>query len=248
MSAVETALLALTMSLVSIAAGVFLRHKLPEAHLNGDSKDVIKLATALVATMAALVTALLFASTRASYQATHSQVGQLTANVIELDRLLKDYGAEGVALRQALRQDVSAIIATIWRDDAEVPTPAQASATEARVIAQLRLFVPRDPIQASLQARASTVSNALAEIQLTLYAHPSDSLSKPFVFVLVLWLCFIFGSFAMSADANATMLSVLFFCALSAASAIYLILELGQPFDGLMQIPSASLRHALPPL
>ena len=52
----------------------------------------------------------------------------------------------------------------------------------------------------------------------------------------------------MSADANATMLSVLFFCALSAASAIYLILELGQPFDGLMQIRSDSLRHALTPL
>ena len=92
------------------------------------------------------------------------------------------------------------------------------------------------------------VSNSLAQIQLTLYAHPSDSLAKPFITVLVLWLCFIFGSFAMSADANGTMLSVLFFCALSAASAIYLILELGQPFDGLMQVPSGPLRHALAPL
>ncbi len=35
--------------------------------------------------MAALVTALLFASTRASYEATNSQVGQLVASVIELD-------------------------------------------------------------------------------------------------------------------------------------------------------------------
>ncbi|WP_428683904.1 hypothetical protein [Reyranella sp.] len=52
----------------------------------------------------------------------------------------------------------------------------------------------------------------------------------------------------MSADANATMLSILFFCALSAASAIYLILELGQPFDGLMQVPSDPLRQALAPL
>jgi len=249
LSAVDTALLAFGLILTSVAAGVFLRHKLPEKHLTGDSKDVIKLATALVATMAALVTALLFASTRASYEATRSQVGQLTASVIELDHLLKDYGAEGVALRQALRRDIVAIVNTIWRDDdAVVPTPAQASATEAQVITELRQLVPRDSLQTSLQARASTVSNALAQIQLILYAHPSDSLSKPFVFVLVLWLCFIFGTFAMSADANATMLSVLFFCALSAASAIYLILELGQPFDGLMQVPSDPLRHALAPL
>lgn len=249
MSAVEIACLALGLILTSVASGVFLRHKLPEKHLSGDSKDVIKLATALVATMAALVTALLFASTRASYEATNSQVGQLTANVIELDRLLKDYGADGVALRQALRQDVAAIVNTIWRDDA-VPnqTPAQSSASEAQVITKLRQLAPRDPLQTSLQARASVVSNALAQIQLTLYAHPSDTISKPFVFVLVLWLCFIFGTFALSADANGTMLSVLFFCALSAASAIYLILELGQPFDGLMQVPSGPLRHALAPL
>lgn len=249
MSALQISLLALGLIVASIACGVLLRHKLPEKHLSGDSKDVIKLATALVATMAALVTALLFASTRASYEATNSQVGQLTANVIELDRLLKDYGADGVALRQALRQDVAAIVNTIWReDDAVVPTPAQASATEAQVITKLRQLAPHDPLQTSLQARASVVSSALAQIQLTLYAHPSDSLSKPFVFVLVLWLCFIFGTFALSADANGTMLSVLFFCALAAASAIYLILELGQPFDGLMQVPSGPLRHALAPL
>ena len=249
MSAVEIALLALSLILVSVATGGFLRRKLPEKHLSGDSKDVIKLATALVATMAALVTALLFASTRASYEATNSQVGQLTANVIELDRLLKDYGADGVALRQALRQDVAAIVNTIWRDDAApTETPAQNSASEAQVITKLRQLAPRDPLQTSLQARASTVSSALAQIQLTLFSHPQDSLSKPFVFVLVLWLCFIFGTFAMSADANGTMLSVLFFCALSAASAIYLILELGQPFDGLMQVSSGPLRHALAPL
>jgi hypothetical protein len=36
--------------------------------------------------------------------------------------------------------------------------------------------------------------------------------------------------------------------ALSAAGAIYLILELGQPFAGLMEISSAPLRNALAPL
>lgn len=249
MSAFETALLVLALILVSTATGVFLRRKLPGAHLSGDSMDVIKVAAALTATMAALVTALLFASTRASYEATHSQVGQLTANVIELDRLLKDYGDQGPALRQALRQDVSTIVQSIWRDDETVvQTPAQVFAAEGRVIATLRQIVPRDSLQASLQAQASSAHNALAQIQLTLYGHPSDSLSRPFVFVLVLWLCFIFATFAMSADANATMLGVLFFCALSAASAIYLILELGQPFDGYMQVPREPLRQALAPL
>ena len=49
-------------------------------------------------------------------------------------------------------------------------------------------MMPCDPVQTSLQARASVVSNALAQIQLMLYAHPPDSLAKPFIIVLILWL------------------------------------------------------------
>jgi hypothetical protein len=249
LSAVAIALVAFGLILVSIGFGVWLRHRLPEKHLNGDSKDVIKLATALIATMSALVIALLFASTRASFEATNSQIGQLTAGVIELDRLLKDYGEEGTVLRQALRQDVGAMIKAIWPEPGVAsPSMAPSSTLEAQTIARLRHMIPNNVLQSTLQARAAAVGSALAQIQLTLYAHPTDSMSKPFVFVLVLWLCFIFCTFAMSSDANRTLLTVLFFCALSAASAIYLILELGQPFDGLMQVSNAPLRHALPPL
>ena len=66
--------------------------------------------------------------------------------------------------------------------------------------------------------------------------------------MLVLWLCFIFLSFSMSAKANTTLVVVLIVCAFAASSAIYLILELQQPFDGLLQIPNAALRNALAPL
>ena len=69
-----------------------------------------------------------------------------------------------------------------------------------------------------------------------------------FMTALVLWLSFIFGSFAVSAPPNRTILTVLFVCVFSASTAIFLILELGQPFDGLMQIPNIGLRDALAPL
>jgi hypothetical protein len=43
-------------------------------------------------------------------------------------------------------------------------------------------------------------------------------------------------------------ITALFVFALSASGAIFLILELSQPFAGLMQISSAPLRNALPPI
>jgi len=245
LSAVSVALIAFGLILLSIILGVVLRSWLPEADLGGDSKDVIRLATALIGTMSAVVLALLFASTRTSYETTNASVSHLTARIVELDHVLKEYGPDGEALRPTLRQDVVAMIDSIWREDANLPT---AAAPDVVVLHKVRQLAPANPQQASLQASGLAAGTDVEKIRLTLLAQPPDSISKPFVTVLVLWLCFIFATFSMSAKANTTLIVVLFVCAFSASSAIYLILELGQPFDGLMQIPNTGLRHALLPL
>ncbi len=62
----------------TFAAAVFgmaLRKKLPDDHLNEDSKDVIKLVMGLIATLAALVLGLLIASANSSYE---KQSGELS--------------------------------------------------------------------------------------------------------------------------------------------------------------------------
>ena len=97
-----------------------MRYWLPEEHITGDSKEVIRLATALIGTMAAVVLALLFASTRNSFQDTNNNVARMTTSVIELDHVLQDYGPEGRPLREALRRDIVSIVASIWQDDATV--------------------------------------------------------------------------------------------------------------------------------
>ena len=58
---------------------------------------------------------------------------------------------------------------------------------------------------------------------------------------------FIFAVFSMSSPPNATLCIVLLLSILSASAAIYLILELAQPFDGLMQVSNEGLRGALKP-
>src|SRR5258708_19904862 len=97
-----------------------MRYWVPESHISGDSKEVIRLATALIGTMAAVVLALLFASTRTSFEATNASVGRMTPSVIELDHMLQEYGPEGEALRKALRLDVVSIVGSITH---EAPTP-----------------------------------------------------------------------------------------------------------------------------
>jgi len=248
--AVTIALSSFGLILVSIGGGLLLRYKLPDEHLSGDSKEVIRLATALIGTMAAVVVALLFASTRSSYEATNSNVARLTAGVVELDQLLKEYGGqESVMLRQALRGDVTSMVSAIWRDDALVTGELLRPMThEETVLYKLRQLEPKTPVQNAIKARALVVSNDIEQTRLTLLSQPPDALSRPFITVLVLWLCFIFASFSMSSKANLTLVIVLLICGFTASTAIYLILELGQPFDGLLQLSNSALRHALPPL
>jgi hypothetical protein len=67
----------------------------------------------------------------------------------------------------------------------------------------------------------------------------------PFLAVLAFWLMIIFASLSLFSPMNVTVVTCLFLFALSAACAVFLILELSRPFTGLMSISSAPLRNAL---
>jgi hypothetical protein len=55
----------------------------------------------------------------------------------------------------------------------------------------------------------------------------------------------LFLSFGLFAPRNATVLALLLFCALSVSSAIFLVLEMGRPLDGVIKASNAPLRKAL---
>jgi hypothetical protein len=246
-SALAIAVTAFVLILASAIAGALLRPRLPEHHLSGDSKDVIKLATALIGTMAALVLGLLFANTHTSFDTTSADVSRMTADVLELDQLLKEYGPEAKPARAALREDIQPWIDAIWKEDAAKgggTKPAPRSHRES-VGFLVRSLTPENAAQASIQARAVQVATDLAETRLVLNVQPDDTISNTFIIVLVFWLMMIFGVFSMNSPFNVTLGVVIFICIVSASTAIYLILELAQPFDGLMQISNAGLRTAL---
>ena len=70
---------------------------LPGHQLSTEDKDVVRLGTGLIGTIAALVLGLLIASAKNSYDTQNSQVRQMTANIILLDNVLAQYGPEASA-------------------------------------------------------------------------------------------------------------------------------------------------------
>ena len=107
---------------------------------------------------------------------------------------------------------------------------------------------PQDDFQRALQSRAAQLSNDLAQTRLLLSVESDSLIPAPFLAVLAFWLVIIFASFSLCSRLNVTVFTCLSLIALSAACAIFLILELSQPFTGVLMISSAPLRNALAPL
>jgi hypothetical protein len=70
------------------------------------------------------------------------------------------------------------------------------------------------------------------------------SVPTPFLGVLMFWLTVIFVSFGLYAPRNGTVTAVLFVCALSIGCALFLVLEMDGPFDGLIRVSPDPVRFA----
>ena len=234
-----------------IVLGMFLRTRLPKHHLSGDTKDVVKLGTGLIGTIAALVLGLVIASANSTFQTQSSQVEQLTANVVLLDRTLAQYGPETDPVRNLVRRAVISMADRIWRENGSrsgKATQFDASAAALALYDEILKLSPHNETQRSLQARAIGTLQELGKTRLLLFAEAGAAIPMPFLVILIFWLAILFVSFSLFAENNATTVVALCIFALSASAAIFLILELGQPFTGLMRISNEPLRNALAPL
>jgi Na+/H+ antiporter NhaC len=231
--------------------GALIRPLLSEQHLTADSRDVVKMTTGLIGTLAALVLGLLIASSKGAYDQKTAQVRRLTATIILLDDLLAQYGPEAAHVRTLLRRGIQPLSDRIWHEEqapsgrsVRFESTAESSAFES----ELERLSPANDTQRSLQSRAIQAFTEGAQIRLQLFTQVGGSIPIPFLIILVFWLSAIFVSFTLFAQTNLIVMASLFVGALSFASAIFLVLELGDPFSGLMGISSATLRGALLPL
>ncbi len=227
--------------------GMFLRASLPEHHLSVDSKSVLNLVIGLIGTMSALVLGLLVATAQSSYSTRRSEFTQMSVNIILLDRVLAHYGPETGKVRDLLRR---AVARELQRISPENGTSARAKLDPRTnpgdaLYDAIQELSPKNDAQRSLQAQALTMAINLGQTRWLLFEQSASSIPIAFLVVLIFWLSVIFASFGLFAPRNATVVAALFVGALSVSGAIFLILELDRPFQGLIHISDAPLRNAL---
>jgi len=229
--------------------GMYFRNALSDDHLRDDVRDVIRLSTGLIGTIAALVLGLLIASAKSSYDARSTQIKQVTANIVLLDGLLQQYGPDALKLRIMLRNAVPPMIDRIWNEgDRTKIAPFAVTAEATEFFNKIQELDPSSDPKRALQARVLIGATDLGQARLSLFSQSHDSIPGPFVAILIFWLTIIYASFGLFVRPNSIVFITFFVGTLSVSCAIFLILEMDQPLVGFMQISSEPLRHALAPL
>ncbi len=223
------------------------RMSLPAHHLSSATQDTMKLAMGLVATMTALVLGLLVSSTKATYDTEKVEITQMAAKIIYLDRVLGSYGPESAEARATLRQGAESAIKRIWPEgESQQASLASFSANSSEALRDaIQKLAPQTDTQRAAKGQAVAVAADLGQMSWLLFEQLDSSISVTMLVVVVCWLAILFFSFGLFAPANGTALGSLLVAAISVSGAIFLIMELDQPFQGFIQISSKPMYTAL---
>src|SRR4051812_27708050 len=238
MSEFEVAAFVCVCVLAGAALGVTLRNVLPPEHMSEQSRNIVNVAIGLVATLAALVLCLLVASAKSSFDARNEEVKQSATRLVVLDRTLRQFGPQAKEARDLIRELTQQRIDRRWNLSEHADRSRQlrddAAKSEA-VRAKLWELTPVNEAQRWLFARALTLTSEIEQARWLLVETEESSIPRPFLVVLVFWLAAIFTALGLFSPRNATVYAVLFVCAISVSTAILMILEMDQPFEGLLQ-------------
>jgi hypothetical protein len=228
--------------------GLLLNKMLPDHHLSKTTRDAVILGAGLIATLTALVLGLLVSSAKSTFDTMNAELTQNGANIILLDRAMARYGPNTKEIRDLLRLAVATRIEMVWGENKGNQSgllEAEKKAGMEEVQDKLRRLSPQNDYQRLLHAQALQIAGDIVQSRWLMVEQARSSIPTPFLVILVFWLAIFFLCFGLFAESNGTVIGVMFVCCLSVCFAIFLVLEMSHPLQGMIKLSSAPLSAAL---
>jgi hypothetical protein len=260
MTSLLTATAILAILCGSSVVGFGLRQVLDERHFTRETLDSMRIVISMLITFAALVLGLLTSSVKARLDGETDVLRSYGIHLIELDQRMREYGPDMDAARKLLRTYTAAAIYDTWPQEARpsgsYPTglhrPGDTSVESSslgdmldRVSRITESVNPPDGFHTVVSQAMRTRMMETLDTRWKLIEDAHSTISWPFLTVMLFWLVIVFAMFGMSAPRNRIMYATILFCALSVASALFLILDYDSPYTGLLALPSQPMRDAL---
>src|SRR5215467_15902413 len=234
-----------------ILAGAFAgwkaRDRLPADHLTEETKSLVNMSTAVVATVSALVLGLLISNANSTFTRLGGQVTALSAEILRLDQILRRYGSATGHARETLRQYAERKAADLFphdRANVQLGNPLTYELLQ-QVEDRLLSLKPANSRDQWWLGQAMTLAAKIGDTRWLLAQQVRQGTPKAFLALLVFWLTLLFASFGLFAPRNLTSAVTLTLCALAVAGAFAMILELERGFGGLIHISPQPMHQAV---
>ena len=226
---------------------LYLHSRLPDHQLTKETQDAVKVGVGMVVILTALLLGLLIASVKGTFDTAGRDLKHFATQIVLLDRSLRAYGSLGDSARTLIRQYAEQALAGTWPSDNESEVVDDPRAEQ--LIYQLQNAVlslaPESSQQRALSDEMKGEVRRLIELRWTLIEEGTTSLNVPLVTVLVIWLTLVFASFGYNAPRNPLVVITFILCAASIGGALFLIIQMDRPFEGLIKVSPAPLQNAL---
>ena len=203
----------------------------------------------LISLLLALVLGTLVGSAYSFYSTQKSEMETFAARAIQLDLALAEFGPETAPARARMKQQLQGVRDMVWGGNIREAVNALRVAEPLPHLRELDEYVasldPKTPAQRQFVAAASADVAAIEHTRLLISLQLASSVSWPLVVIVVSWGLILFCGYGLLSRINATTLTALALGAFAVGSALFLILELSQPFAGVFRIPSGAYDQML---
>jgi len=233
--------------LAGAVVGWAMRQRLPAHNLTDETRSVVSVSMAMVATISALVLGLLISNANSSFIALGGEVTTLSAQILRLDRILHRYGPDADPVRETLRQYANQKAIDLFPEDSRDVCLSNPSTYELlqQLEDQMLELKPQNSRDQWWLGQAMTLAGKIGDARWLMSQQVGQGTPKAFVALLAFWLTSLFASFGLFAPRNVTSVLFLTLCAIVVAGAIGMILELEKGFGGLVHISPQPMRQAV---
>lgn len=226
---------------------LYLHPRLPDRQLSKETQDAVKVGVGMIVVLSALVLGLLIASVKATFDTATRDLKHFSTEIVLFDRSLRAYGPQTASAQALIQQYVERALAGTWPggNRREVVDDPRAEQLIYRLQDAVLVLAPENSRQRALDDEMKSEIRRLIELRWTLVEEATTSLNVPLLSVLVIWLVLIFASFGYNAPRNVLVVSTFVLCAASIGGALFLVVQMDRPFQGLVKVSPVPLESAL---
>src|SRR5271165_5626726 len=248
MEAVWVAVIVTVLTFAGGVIGLYLQKALPDEHSVEKSRDMIGSVMGLVILLLALVLGTIVGSAYFFSATQQSELQALSAQSIQLDEALAQFGPEAKPIRDGWKDNLAKNLKLFWGGGEVDPGELHVSKAMTGLTAfkgAIRALDAKTPEQKDAVAGANAHLAQIEQTRLLMSLQVANPFSKPLLIVVVFWSFFLFCGFGLLSRLTATTIGALAFGAFAVGSAIFLILELSQPYTGLFRISPGALQETV---